>query len=638
MRDQYQVELLAPAGNWEVLEAVAEAGADAVYAGGKKFNMRSLRPDMNFDQEEFKSALAYLHDKGKKLYITLNNLYFSEELDGLKDYISFLAEIGVDALIIQDLATVEICKQLNLNIPLHASVQAGILNIPAVKNLEKYGFDRVILSKNTTLDEIKAIKQASSLGVEYFAHGDLCISHTGQCHMSSFLAGECGNRGLCIKPCRWEYRLHKDQEMMGQGHLLANKDLCLYPYLLDLFRAGVSSFKIEGRMRSAEYLSHLISIYRQALDRIIEDPDTYQVDHEDLQLLEQRRIRDFCTGSLFGKPGSESVGVRGEREPLFITRSLPICKQTPEDYAPLHLEPEGAIEDLTVKIGQLEALPFLAESGVNTIILGCEPIVYPQKRWDLARINQALKAGAKYGFHMVLESPQILNNSDVLDFKDLLQQIDANGVYAVIANDLGTIEIIRKLGYRVWGGYGLNITNQLAAEFYAAQGLERIAASQELPMAQIESLGRTPYDIELTVQGPLCGIISDYCVIRGNNQAEELCRAFCTDNRYTLEDHHGQHYQVRADLQCRNYIYYPHEICLLPYLPLISSAGLKYIRIDGQYYDNNLLREVVKVYLEAMQGLKEGLWEQENNFRLLLDLFPGGLSSSPALLKQGGLL
>ena len=634
MKEKHQLELLAPAGNWEVLQAVAEAGADAVYAGGKRFNMRSLRSDMNFSQDEFDSALDYLHAKGKRLYVTLNNLYYDDDLDGLKDYISFLAAIGVDALIIQDMATAQICKQLELNIPLHASVQVGILNLPAVKNLEQHGFARVILSKNTSLDEIKAIREASDIGIEYFAHGDLCISHAGQCYMSSFLAGESSNRGLCIKPCRWDYALNEGEQIIGQGHLLANKDLCLYPYLLELFKAGVSSFKIEGRMRSAEYLSHLISIYRQALDRIIEDPDAYQIDLEGLRVLEQKRIRDFCPGSLFGKPASDSIGASGEREPLFITRSMPIHQQTPEDYLSYPLQPDRSIEEITVKIGQLDALPALAESGVNAFILGCEPMRCHQSRWDGASINKALEAGAKFGLKPVLESPRILNNTDVLAFRGLLQEVDQDGVYAVIANDLGSIEILRQLGYRIWGGYGLNVTNHLTAGFYAAQGLERISASQELPFTQLKCLGQSPYEIEITVQGPLCGIISDYCVIRGNHEAEEECRAFCSAGQYALKDPNGQYYQVRADLQCRNYIYYPHEICLLPYLPQINSAGLKHIRIDGQYYHAHLLREVVEVYAEAVQEMKQGLWKQENNYLRLLDRFPGGLSSSPSLVKK----
>jgi putative protease len=634
MENKSQIELLAPAGNWEVLQAVAEAGADAVYAGGKRFNMRSLRPDMNFNQDELKSALDYLHDKGKRLYVTLNNLYFDEELDGLKEYISFLVGIGVDALIIQDLAPARICKQLGLNIPLHVSVQAGILNIPAVQNLEQDGLARVILSKNTSLDEIKAIKEASSIGIEYFAHGDLCISHTGQCYMSAFVSGESGNRGLCIKPCRWEYILHKGEQIIGKGHLLANKDLCLYPYLLELYKAGVSSFKIEGRMRSAEYLSHLVNIYRQALDRIIEDSDKYQVDPEGLKILEHRRIRDFCAGSLFGKPASDSIGASGEREPLFITRSMPIHKETAEDYQNYTLQPQGSIEEISVKIGQLDVLPALADSGVNTIVLGCEPMRYPQKSWDGAKINQALELGSTMGFKMVLESPRILNNSDVIDFKALLREIEQDAVHAVIANDLGAIEILKEMGYRIWGGYGLNVTNQLAAGFYALQGLERIAASQELPFAQLRNLGQSPCDIEITVQGPLCGIISDYCVIMGNHEAEESCRAFCTTGKYTLKDPNGEQYQVRVDLKCRNYIYYPHELCLFPYLPWIDSTGLKHIRIDGQFYPASLLREVVEIYGEALEGLKQGYWDQESNYLRLLERFPEGLSSSPTFIKK----
>jgi putative protease len=259
---------------------------------------------------------------------------------------------------------------------------------------------------------------------------------------------------------------------------------------------------------------------------------------------------------------------------------------------------------------------------------------YPQKSWDGAKINQALELGSTMGFKMVLESPRILNNSDVIDFKALLREIEQDAVHAVIANDLGAIEILKEMGYRIWGGYGLNVTNQLAAGFYALQGLERIAASQELPFAQLRNLGQSPCDIEITVQGPLCGIISDYCVIRGNHEAEELCRAFCTTGKYTLKDPNGEQYQVRADLKCRNYIYYPHELCLLPYLPWIDSTGLKHIRIDGQFYPASLLKEVVEIYGEALQGLKQGCWDQESNYLRLLERFPEGLSSSPTFVKK----
>ncbi len=634
MKQEYKLELLAPAGSWDVLTSVAEAGADAVYAGGKRFNMRGLRADMNFTEEEIASAVQYLHEKAKKLYITINNLYFDYELNELHDYIAFLAAAGVDALIIQDMAAARICAEQDLNIPLHASVQAGVSNLPAVKNLEEKGFARVILSKNTSLEDIKTIKQATRLGLEYFAHGDLCISHTGQCYMSSFLTAESGNRGKCIKPCRWEYSLNSSTGTRQQGYLLANNDLCLYPYLSDLVHAGVSSFKIEGRMRSSEYLSHIIKIYRRALDKIVEDPAAYLMDDKEMEKLQEKRIRDFCSGNLFGTPGPESIGVSGAREPFFVTTSCLLKQQTRDDY-PARLEPGGSIEEISVKAGSLKALESLCDAGVNHVILGCELMRHPVNGWTAGKINQAIETTLKSTVKLVLESPRILNNQDAQDFKRTLEQVDRAGIYAVMANDFGSIQIAKDMDFRLWGGYGLNVSNSTVGNFYSAEGLERIAASQELQFTNLQMIDKCAADIEITVHGPLCGMISDYCIIRAAHNHEDQCQAFCTRDDYTLRDKEGQLYQVRADLQCRNYIYSPYHLCLLPYLPIISSAGIKHIRIDGQHYDAELLCEVTAIYVEAVQELNLGKWQQEESYRRLLDMFPGGLTSLPTFEGRG---
>jgi U32 family peptidase len=197
-----ELELLAPAGKMEVLQQVVAAGADAVYLGGKRFNMRALKNDFNFTDEEIRSAVEFTHQRGRKIYITINNLYDSSEMNDIVDYLLFLKETGVDALIVQDLGIVDLCSQMGLDMPLHASVQMGIANLEAVKVLETQGFTRVILSKNVSLNEIREISAGTGLGIEYFVHGDLCISHTGQCYMSSFVSGKSGNQGKCQKPCR----------------------------------------------------------------------------------------------------------------------------------------------------------------------------------------------------------------------------------------------------------------------------------------------------------------------------------------------------------------------------------------------------------------------------------------------------
>jgi putative protease len=176
-----KIELLAPAGKMEVLHRVVAAGADAVYLGGKRFNMRALKNDFNFTDDEIKYAVEFMHQRNRKIYITLNNLYNSNEMEDIANYLLFLKDTGVDALIVQDLGIVNLCAEMGLDIPLHASVQMGIANLEAVKTLETQGFQRVILSKNVSLSEIREISSGSQLGIEYFVHGDLCISHTGQC-------------------------------------------------------------------------------------------------------------------------------------------------------------------------------------------------------------------------------------------------------------------------------------------------------------------------------------------------------------------------------------------------------------------------------------------------------------------------
>jgi putative protease len=652
MIETNHLELLAPAGQWEVLTAVSKAGADAIYAGGKKFNMRGLRPEMNFSYEQIKSAVDYLHNNGKKLYITINNLYFENEIKELQDYLAFLADAGVDALIVQDLAVAEICKAMNINLPLHASVQMGIANLEAVKQLEERGFKRIILSKDVSLEEIKMIKQGSHIGIEFFAHGDLCISHTGKCYMSTFMASEPGNRGKCTKPCRWQYTLLEDNKVCMQGYLLAHNDLCLYPYLSAMAEAGVSSFKIEGRMRSAEYLAGIVQIYRRALDKIINNPaGSHAVDDEDYKQLYENRIRDFSSANLFKKTDLASIGVSGAREPFFVSTAflgkpplvaedfrsendiksyLPNCNHAYESNNNTHrTEPPGSIQEITVRVGNLEAVQTLREMAVDNIIIQSVEMRQGHCGWNAKKINKAIELISGSGVHLLIESPPILSQQDLGDFKNVLKQIDQSGIRALIANDLGAVRLARDLNYRVRGGYGLNITNSKAAQFYLDQGLERITASQELHINNLLLLVQNIKELEVVVQGPLCGMISDYCIIKAANNDPEICSFFCTKSQYVLKDSCGQVYRLRTDKQCRSHIFYPHEICLLAKLPLLAKAGLKHIRIDAQYYDMETLQEVTSIYINAMKEIDSGQWEQAQNFERLISIFPQGLTTAP---------
>ena len=201
------VELLAPAGTWDALVADVESGADAVYLGGKHFNMRMHEGDFNFDDTALKKAIDYAHAHDVRLYITLNNLISDEELPALKEYLQYLEEIQPDALLVQDFAVLELVHEMGITIPLHTSVMMNTHNEHAIEKLKEYGITRIVVGREMTLSELALFRARTGIEVEYFMHGDMCISESGQCIHSGVVFGQSGNRGRCLKPCRWAYEL-----------------------------------------------------------------------------------------------------------------------------------------------------------------------------------------------------------------------------------------------------------------------------------------------------------------------------------------------------------------------------------------------------------------------------------------------
>lgn len=252
-------ELLAPAGSLESFFAAMEKGADAVYAGLQEFSARARAK--NFSLAQMERMLAYAHGQNRKIYITLNTLVKEKELPQLVDTLAALAGMRVDGVILQDLAVARLIRNHFPSIPLHASTQMTIHNIPGVKMLEELGFQRAVLARELAVDEIATIAASTPVEIECFVHGALCFSISGQCFFSSLLGGHSGNRGRCAQPCRRLYS-HRGKE----GHYFSTSDLSAIDLLPDLIRAGVKSLKIEGRMKSAEYVASVVEAYRTVLD------------------------------------------------------------------------------------------------------------------------------------------------------------------------------------------------------------------------------------------------------------------------------------------------------------------------------------------------------------------------------------
>lgn len=299
-------ELLSPAGSMESLYAAVNNGCDAVYLGGKSFSARQYAG--NFSLTELENACDYCHLRGVRVYVTVNTLYKEKEIEDLLQYISKLYEMGVDALILQDVGAMSLIKEKFPDFPLHASTQLTANSLDDVNRLYQEGFSKIVLSRELSLEEIKYIAEGTEAEIETFVHGALCVCYSGQCIMSSMLGGRSGNRGRCAQTCRLPYSLYREYDKILEAHLLSPKDIQTVTILPELIKAGISSLKIEGRMKKPEYVAGVTKIYRKYLDLYAKDPDNYEVDKKDLKTLMQLFNRGgFTEGYYESFAGSEMM-------------------------------------------------------------------------------------------------------------------------------------------------------------------------------------------------------------------------------------------------------------------------------------------------------------------------------------------
>jgi putative protease len=306
-------ELLAPAGDYNSLVAAVQNGADAIYFGGSTFSARGYAD--NFPANNLEEAIDYAHLYGVRVYVTVNTLIKDSEFSQAIDFLTELCNMGVDAVIVQDVGLLAACRSHLPQLPVHASTQMTVHNTESVKLLEQYGIKRVVLSREMSLEEIDALNDNTDMELEVFVHGALCISYSGQCLMSSMIGGRSGNRGYCAQPCRRQYSLSCDNEIVAAGYLLSPKDLCAARLIPELVAAGVDSFKIEGRMKRPEYVGGVVSIYRKLIDRYFADPTKFHVAESEIRYLEQLFNRGFTSAYLEGSSrdmmGAVSPGNRG---------------------------------------------------------------------------------------------------------------------------------------------------------------------------------------------------------------------------------------------------------------------------------------------------------------------------------------
>ncbi|WP_315109932.1 U32 family peptidase [Clostridium intestinale] len=307
-------ELLAPAGSLEKLKTAIDYGADAVYLGGNKLNLRAFAD--NFTNEQIKEGVEYAHKRGKKVYMTLNVIPHNGDLYGLEDYLKEIYSLEVDAIIVADPGIIATAREVVPDLEIHLSTQANNTNWRSAKFWYDQGVKRIVLARELTMKEINDIREnlPEECEIEAFIHGSMCMSYSGRCVMSNYMTGRDSNRGACAQPCRYKYYLVEEKrpgeyfpiiEDDKGSYIMNSKDLCMIEHIPELMESGIYSFKIEGRMKSSYYVAAIVKSYRQAIDAYLANPEGYELKQSWVDNLLKVSHRSYHTGFYFNEPNKQ---------------------------------------------------------------------------------------------------------------------------------------------------------------------------------------------------------------------------------------------------------------------------------------------------------------------------------------------
>lgn len=380
-----KAELLAPGGSYESVIAALNAGADAVYTGGILFGARASAD--NLTTEQLIDVINYAHIHNKKIYLTVNTLLKDKEIqEQLYNYLLPLYKNGLDAVIVQDMGVLLYVRTVFPDLPIHASTQMTIFGKDTVKELESLGVQRIVTPRELSFDEIRDIKENSDLEIESFVHGALCYCYSGQCFMSSYIGGRSGNRGRCAQPCRMEYDVVVDGQIVNQGnkkYVISPKDICTLNILPKIIESGVYSLKIEGRMKKIEYISGVVSIYRKYLDMYLNGKE-YIVDSRDIQKLTDLFNRNGFNESYYNQHNNKDM--ISLKKPEFRKENKELTEYLKENYTGKKLK-----RVIDIKITCVEGKPFTLETeiyGRKVCVKGQIPMLAMKKPIDVESIKK----------------------------------------------------------------------------------------------------------------------------------------------------------------------------------------------------------------------------------------------------------
>ncbi|QVK17933.1 U32 family peptidase [Mycoplasmatota bacterium] len=601
------VELLAPAGTFEIFKEIIKTKCDAVYFGGRILNMRMIRPGYNLIDSEVIEAIKIAHQYDKKAYVTINNLNGQEDIDAAKSYLTFLDKVAKpDAIIVQDMAIIELIKEMKLSLEIHSSVMMNVHNLETVKALDKIGVKRIVVSRDFSLNTVRYFKtKVPHMEFEYFTHGDMCTVHGSQCYYSSLLFGMSSNRGRCLKPCRWWYQVKKDGNVHDPKFPLASKDMYMYEHLPEMIEAGVTSFKIEGRMREKDFIVKLVNWYGDALDRYIKDPlhfDRYQ----DKEEMYKMRKRDLSTCYALSKPGLDNINTRYEGTGKFYSTGKMFSKPTVEkEINEVKIkEIKGIINHypkkpkqlkLSVKVNNIKQALLCIQKKVDIIYLSGN-VYQPDKPWCVDDINMICKN--KGNSKILLGTPKIFDELDFERYHHLLKYNQFN-LDGISVTNIGALSFFKSFGYDLYGDYAFNIYNDLALKFYNKYDLKQSALSIEMPINDLcATINKSPIKTELIVHG-LIDVMHLEHDLYENTLAFDIIgkeNNLYVDNQILVLKNEAGEYPIYKDDRGRNHLHNTKEINLIKIMDNLATIGLDCVRIEAQTYTLNQMDCILDVY------------------------------------------
>lgn len=474
-------ELLAPCGSPETLGAALQSGADAVYLGGTVLNARMNAK--NFTDIQLKDAIKKCHACGVRIYITLNTLVYDKEFDAALRYAALVYEAGADAFITADIGLAVMLKKYIPQAELHASTQTAGHNSDAAVKFAGLGFSRMVCARELSYGDIKKLAERSPIGIEMFIHGAHCASVSGQCLMSAVMGGRSGNRGECAQPCRMQYNGHSPR---GHGpyvsYPLSLKDLCLAGHITDIIGSGVAALKIEGRMKSKEYVGAVTAAYRRLLD------ERRNADKDEINELAKIFSRSgFTDGYFTGKIDGGMLGIRTETDKNASRDVKSTVKAETETYfrKPIVTEISDRSCNLPENKIKTEKSDVKSRRGISARFICAEQI--PEKHnFDHVYLPLEKFDGDKAD-GIVL--PPVITDGDMYFVKKSAEAALKRGAKHIYVGNIGHIEFIREYGLTMHGDYRLNIYNNAAFNYYEKYGFYDILLSPELTQAQIRDIG-----------------------------------------------------------------------------------------------------------------------------------------------------